>query len=35
MEKIVKIVKPLTVTQKQKCLTIIQNVINLIKIKHT
>ncbi len=35
MNKVVKVIKPLTVTQKQKCLTIIQNVVNLIKIKHT
>lgn len=35
MSKVVKVIKPLTVTQKQKCLTIVQNVINLIKVKHT
>lgn len=35
MSNIVKIVKPLTAVQNQKCLTIIKNVINLIKVKHT
>ena len=35
MANTVKVVKPLTITQKQKCLTMIQTVINLIKVKHT
>jgi hypothetical protein len=35
MSVAVKIVKPLTPTQKQTCLTIIQNVIGMIKTKHS